>query len=109
MIQDIIDGYIQCAEWVEEERLSNCYDVKEYARLITPEVNDFLNMVTPSDIEQYLMHFDYSQMGHDLYLTRCGHGAGFWDRGLNELGDRLTQAAESIGNDEHLYQWYDLG
>lgn len=28
--------------------------------------------------------------GHDFWLTRCGHGAGFWDRGLGDLGDRLT-------------------
>jgi hypothetical protein len=29
--------------------------------------------------------------GHDFWLTRCGHGAGFWDRGLGELGDRLSE------------------
>lgn len=28
--------------------------------------------------------------GHDFWLTRAGHGVGFWDRGLDELGDRLT-------------------
>lgn len=22
---------------------------------------------------------DFSQLGHDFWLTRCGHGAGFWD------------------------------
>lgn len=108
MIQDIIDGYIQCAEWVEDEHLSDCYNAEEHARLITGEIESFLDMVTESDIEGYLAHFNYSQMGHDLYLTRCGHGAGFWDRGLGKLGDRLTQAAESLGNDDHIYQWCDL-
>lgn len=29
------------------------------------------------------------QTGHDLWLTRCGHGAGFWDRGL-PYGDELA-------------------
>mgnify|MGYP004462551343 FL=1 len=38
--------------------------------------------------------------GHDFWLTRCGHGAGFWDRGLGELGERLTVAAEKFGNGE---------
>lgn len=33
-----------------------------------------------------------SYAGHDLYLTAVGHGTGFWDRGLGELGDRLTTA-----------------
>jgi len=36
--------------------------------------------------------------GHDFWLTRCGHGAGFWDRGLGNLGDRLTKACEPYGN-----------
>jgi hypothetical protein len=35
--------------------------------------------------------------GHDFALTRNGHGAGFWDRGLGELGDRLTKAAHAYG------------
>ncbi len=35
--------------------------------------------------------------GHDFLLTRSGHGAGFWDRGLDDLGDRLTEAAKPYG------------
>jgi len=31
-----------------------------------------------------------NQAGHDFWLTRCGHGAGFWDRGLGEYGDTLS-------------------
>jgi len=30
--------------------------------------------------------------GHDFYLTRCGHGVGFWDRGLGQLGEDLSGA-----------------
>lgn len=37
------------------------------------------------------------QIGHDFWLTRNGHGAGFWDRGLGEVGDKLTAACESFG------------
>ena len=45
-------------------------------------------------------------IGHDFMLTRNGHGAGFWDRGLGELGDRLSKASgpygeQSIEADEH--------
>lgn len=35
--------------------------------------------------------------GHDFWLTRNRHGAGFWDRGLGELGERLTRAAQLEG------------
>lgn len=31
--------------------------------------------------------------GHDYWLTRNGHGAGFWGRGYGELGKRLTEAS----------------
>lgn len=41
--------------------------------------------------------YDQSQAGHDFWLTRQGHGAGFWDRGLGAVGDKLTEDAKSFG------------
>lgn len=35
--------------------------------------------------------------GYDFWLTRNGHGVGFWDRDLDALGDRLTAIAEQMG------------
>ena len=37
-------------------------------------------------------------IGHDLWLTRGRHSAGFWDRGLGDIGDSLTQACEPLGS-----------
>lgn len=37
------------------------------------------------------------QFGHDFALTRNGHGAGYWDRGIGALGDKLTEWANSFG------------
>jgi hypothetical protein len=38
------------------------------------------------------------QNGHDFWLTRNGHGAGFWDRGYPEhVGKALTDAAHRYG------------
>lgn len=59
------------------------------------------------DIEDYVeacesggrLPYDPSQgtplqyAGHDLWLSSCGHGTGFWDRSLDELGNRLHAAA----------------
>ena len=43
--------------------------------------------------------FDLAQAGHDFWLTRNGHGAGFWDRDLpGDLGDYLTNACRSFGS-----------
>lgn len=33
-----------------------------------------------------------TQAGHDFWLTRNGHGAGFWDRGLGEPARILSDA-----------------
>lgn len=43
----------------------------------------------------------WEYFGHDYLLTRDGHGAGFWDRGLGELGEYLTDVATSNGGSEH--------
>lgn len=36
--------------------------------------------------------------GHDFWLTRAGHGTGFWDRGLGAVGEKLTDACEPFEN-----------
>lgn len=36
--------------------------------------------------------------GHDFWLTKNGHGAGFWDRGLGDLGKRLSDASKAYGS-----------
>lgn len=51
-------------------------------------------------VTELLEHGSPSQAGHDFWLTRNGHGAGFWDRGLGKLGDALTAAAESCGTSD---------
>ena len=61
---------------------------------------------------QYLETMGAEYFGPDYWLTRNGHGVGFWDRGLDDLGDRLTERAESEGekhvfiNDDNLLEFY---
>jgi len=38
------------------------------------------------------------QAGHDFWLTRNGHGAGFWDGDWPEHGDALTDVSQDFGN-----------
>jgi len=59
------------------------------------EIADFLTYCEATGTT----HEEWSdeQLGHDFWLTRNGHGAGFWDRGLAE-GDALTAAAKTFGN-----------
>src|SRR5262245_47334868 len=42
---------------------------------------------------------DSELAGHDFWLTRNRHGAGFWDRGLGAVGQALTDAAHAYGEE----------
>lgn len=44
-----------------------------------------------------LYDMDPGQAGHDFWLTRNRHGAGFWDRGLGAKGERLTEMSKPYG------------
>lgn len=41
--------------------------------------------------------YNWEQAGHDFWLTRNGHGAGFWDRGLKDAGEKLSDSARAFG------------
>ena len=40
---------------------------------------------------------DYELVGRDFWLTRNGHGAGFWDGDWGEFGDTLTELCKPFG------------
>ena len=41
---------------------------------------------------------DMEHLGHDFHLSRNGHGTGFWDRGLGEVGQKLNAASREYGS-----------
>lgn len=44
---------------------------------------------------------DPEQAGHDLWLTRCRHGAGFWDGDWpGDIEQELTDAAHALGESD---------
>ena len=110
MNEEILKGYLACAmfaETTDDEQIDDVSDAfKDRAVL---DVNTFVASIDPKDLEQALSEQDASQIGHDFWLTRQGHGAGFWDGDYSEeLGKRLTAKAKAMGeiyhycNDENL-------
>jgi len=97
------DAALECLEWSESQcdengdnavpldSLGLFFDEESRAR-IRAELGDFIS-ANNEDLEG----LDYSQIGHDFILTRNHHGAGFWDRGLGERGERLTESAHDFG------------
>ncbi len=95
------EAYLVAALWSSTqengEPLDEDYDIDDIApETLTSMVHDCANF--QRDNEELMAELDSSQCGHDFWLTRCGHGAGFWDRGYGDLGDKLTDAAQTYGN-----------
>lgn len=115
-VEDIARGYAHAATWADlhiesrpDELGSAAYEYgldeidEEGQRRIRQLCFDFA-LANEADVDAYMEritpHHDCTtgeQVGHDLYLTAVGHGAGFWDRGLGELGERLTTASKGYG------------
>lgn len=59
-----------------------------------------------SRIACYLSDDNIAQAGHDFWLTRNGHGTGFWDRPeiyRDYLVGKFTKIAESFGEAYAVY------
>lgn len=81
----------------------------EYTDDIIAKVPYLTEAVTAfiADNWQDVVGLDASQTGHDFILTANGHGCGFWDRGLGEIGDRLTEATRGYSIDAEFALWGD--
>jgi hypothetical protein len=116
-MDDMTRGYLVCALWSSNDEsdpsggrpLDENYNIEDFSvEAVTKATNDCAafrdQMISLDDREAYDAAMDRpgewsgaEHMGHDFWLTRNGHGAGFWDRGLGELGERLSQLARTFG------------
>lgn len=103
----ILDHYLTCALWSSTddtgEPLDSNYDcsdiAEESSKAAEAEIADFLSLCEREGLNP-LAEMSAEQFGHDFWLTRNGHGAGFWDRGLGELGKELTKWAKTFGSSD---------
>ena len=92
-----IQGYKTCALWSSTDTIDgkdvdlNTFNIEDIhpdtIKAMEQDCDRFI-AANAGDLDG----IEPSQAGHDFWLTRCEHGAGFWDRGLEERGDRLTAA-----------------
>lgn len=106
-------GYLDAAEWLLDEEIDRAKIRGWTKEAITRAKKDCAAFQADNAAlldqyrETYLPKGGYDVdecAGHDFYLTRCGHGTGFWDRGLGDLGDKLADAARRYrrGRDRRL-------
>jgi hypothetical protein len=100
-----LQAYLICALWSstcqDDEPLDSSYDISDFSPEFLKQAETDIELFE-SKAGDLIDALDLEQIGHDLWLTRNHHGAGFWDRGLGETGDKLTELAHSLG-EVHLY------
>lgn len=118
----MVNAYVECALWSSTDDDGEFLDTFHNADDVAPETlaqmrqecADFLALEwsyrpgnvpdgTPAETHTVREWLDVVrstpvQAGHDFWLTRNGHGAGFWDRGYGYIGDVLTYAAKTYGS-----------
>ena len=114
--RDFMTAYIECALWSSLDEaddtggapLDDNYGPEDIhpdsLRDIEAVCRDFYDAWEPVWRGQYTStgHWgDDAQAGHDFWLTRNGHGTGFWDRhweGGKEPGRTITEACRPYGS-----------
>lgn len=102
-VMAVYDHYALAALWTSTDDNGEPLDRRFTVEDIAPEsresmladVTNFLAACWDDGVD--LSSIEPEQIGHDFWLTRNGHGAGFWDRGLGTLGDDLTTRAHAYG------------
>jgi hypothetical protein len=105
-LDDFTRAYITCALWSSTDDNDDPLDEHFNIGCIAPEtlagiIKDCADFQSSNglDIEagplRETTDGDYSRAGHDFWLTRNGHGAGFWDGDWPEpAASRLTESAQ---------------
>lgn len=95
-----VSAYIEAALWSSSDGEAESLEGEELSDKARAEMRadcdsfwgENVNLLGESGLSQ-------DQAGHDFWLTRNHHGAGFWDRGLpGDTGKRLTDAAHAHGS-----------
>jgi hypothetical protein len=107
-----VEAYADCALWCLKDENDEPCDLNNLSDL-SPELKDqILNDCWGFWLESWSLicrqhcrtRLDPAeQAGHDFWLTRNGHGAGFWDGNwTQEIGATLTTRAKVYGTSD----WY---
>lgn len=105
--KEAVDGYRQAAVFTATDEAGDSLDGKgipfseEAQRQMRDDVIDFI-VGNADDCREFIevTGMSWLQIGIDFWLTRNGHGAGFWDRGAGAVGQRLTDASKPYGSSD---------
>jgi len=127
---DFTTSYIETALWSESDESDESGGEPFDANYSSDDIADEAISEMARDCEKFQKEYGHlwaelegvrggysveASAGHDFWLTRNGHGAGFWDGDWpEEVGEALTKASEKfgacnlyLGNDGKIY--YSVG
>lgn len=104
---EFLRGYMECALWSsadeDENQLDDKHDISDISAELKVRMSQdcaaFIRTVSWETLDRFseVTGRDYASHGHDFWLTRNGHGAGFWDRYLEVATTADRKRAENLG------------
>ena len=89
----MLRAYLEAAEWADDAVLDDAF-IEDAEAVVFAFYKHFQKEIETGSFSLPI------QWGHDLWLTRQGHGSGFWDASRQYdagLSQRLTAYAEALG------------
>jgi hypothetical protein len=110
--EKVLQAYLETALWssidddgtpLDDEFFIGDISI-EAVEMARTDVGNFVDMIGDIDEEE-------TQIGHDFWLTRNGHGAGFWDGDYPEATEKILMDAVKnfheiwvyVGDDNKIY------
>lgn len=114
-----IDGYVESLLWASLAETDDTGGDEIYLDELASSIDDFSSdaqKATLVDCTRFLSiagTFEnlaqYAQAGADFFLTRQGHGTGFWDR-PEIYGEERAQALAALAKDfPEVNPWWNWG
>ncbi len=96
-------GYLECALWSSTDDtgrpLDDRYEIQHLTRKALVECMNDCRDFQAEQADVLAQAGSPARNGHDFWLTRNRHGAGFWDRGYSrDVSDTLTTASHVYGS-----------
>lgn len=101
-LDDFTRAYIECALWSSTDDSGQPLDNYAFEDIALPTLRSMIRDCHDFKAfhqAEWQPEWSDAQAGHDFWLTRNRHGAGFWDRGAAaDVASKLTRAAHNYGS-----------
>lgn len=112
-LNKMVKGYLECMVWADfDDEMTLSEPSAELLAAARVDCATFLVSCATliDEIAEHAPDYSDERFGHDFWLTRNGHGAGYWAReeldiplnranfGPGNLRDGLTEAAKAAGS-----------